>query len=243
MYSQADQLPNSSSQTKHKEEGNKRRKLEFDDRETLSSELAKHSHPLAVQSEVLYNIVNGHVVPADVNVDDAVDIGWTMAGSFRNTLPNIFHGIISNQVKTMQQLKRGIKVCGKTVFDLEAIFNSAKDDERIRRGVEGSTDYNQTINSPLPNRYAILMNKRNKLELSRILSTLDITDADMSIDSRYNGSFEHDKAGVTMVAYLLQAAESGKSVIRILTDDTDVFVLPVYWVWKMQSRWNVGTGW
>ena len=65
----------------------------------------------------------------------------------------------------------------------------------------------------------------------------------MSIDSRYNGGFEHDKAGVTMIAYLLQAAESGKSLIRILTDDTDVFVL--YWVWKMQlhsavqmERWN-----
>ena len=50
---------------------------------------------------------------------------------------------------------------------------------------------------------------------------------------------------MTMMAYLLQAAESGKSVIRILPDDTDVFVLMVYWVWKMQlhsafqmERWN-----
>ena len=67
----------------------------------------------------------------------------------------------------------------------------------------------------------------------------------MSIDSRYNGGFEHDEADVTMIAYLLQAAESGKSVIRILTDDTDVFVLLVHWVWKMQlhsavqmERWN-----
>ena len=108
---------------------------------------------------------------------------------------------------------------------------SAKDHERVRRGGEGSTDYNLTINSPLPSRDAILKNKHNKLELSRILSTLDM-DADMAIDSRYNGGFEHDEADVTMIAYLLQAAESGKSVIRILTDDTDVFVLLVYWVWK-----------
>ena len=121
---------------------------------------------------------------------------------------------------------------------------SAKDHERVRRGGEGSTDYNLTINSPLPSRDAILKNKHNKLELSRILSTLDM-DADMSIDSRYNGGFEHDEADVTMIAYLLQDAESGKSVIRILTDDTDVFVLLVYWVWKMQlhsavqmERWN-----
>ena len=114
MYSQADQLPNSSSQIKHKEEGNKRRKLDFDDRENISSELAKHSHPLTVQSEVLYNSVNGQVAPTDVNVDEAVHIGQTMVGSFRNTLPNGFHGKISNQVKTMEQLKRGIKVGGKT---------------------------------------------------------------------------------------------------------------------------------
>ncbi len=109
----------------------------------------------------------------------------------------------------------------------------AKDHERIRRGGgEGSTDYNLTINSPLPSRDAILKNKHNKLELSRILSTIDM-DADMSIDSRYNGGFEHEEADVTMIAHLLQAAESGQSVIRILTDDTDVFVLLVHWVWKM----------
>ena len=55
----------------------------------------------------------------DVNVDEAVDFGQTMASSFRNILPNGFHGKISNQVKTMEQLKRNIKVGGKTVFDLE----------------------------------------------------------------------------------------------------------------------------
>ena len=110
----------------------------------------------------------------------------------------------------------------------------AKDHERIRRGGgEGSTYYKLTINSsPLPSRDAILKNKHNKLELSCILSTLDM-DADMSIDSRYNGGFEHEEADVTMIAHLLQAAESGQSVIRIITDDTDVFVLLVYCVWKM----------
>ena len=72
-------------------------------------------------------------------------------------------------------------------------------------------------------------------------------DADTSIDSRYNGGYEHDKTGVTMIAYLLQGAESGTSVIRILTDDTDIFVLVLYWVWKMHlhstvqmERWQRG---
>ena len=75
----------------------------------------------------------------------------------------------------------------------------SKDHERIRRGGgEGSTDYNVTINSPLSSRDAILKNK-HKFELSRILSTLDM-DAGMSIDSRYNGGFEHEEADVTMIA-------------------------------------------
>ena len=64
-------------------------------------------------------------------------------------------------------------------------------------------------------------------------------DADTSIDSRYNGGYEHDKTGVTIIAYLLQAAESGTSVIRILTDDTDIFVLVLYWVWKMHLHSTV----
>ena len=48
----------------------------------------------------------------------------------------------------------------------------ANDHERIRRGGgEGSTDYNLTINSPLPSRDAILKNKHNELELSHAYST------------------------------------------------------------------------
>ena len=61
---------------------------------------------------------------------------------------------------------------------------SANDHEMIRRGGEGSTDNSLTIKSPLPNRDAIIKNKPNKLELSCILSTLDMG-TDMSIDSRY----------------------------------------------------------
>ncbi|KAK4327240.1 hypothetical protein Pmani_002296 [Petrolisthes manimaculis] len=121
---------------------------------------------------------------------------------------------------------------------------SAKDQERMRRGGEGSIDFNLTINSPLPKRDTILKNKHNKLELSRVLSTMDM-DAEMSVDSRYSGGFKHDEADVTMIAYLLQAAESGKAVIRIFCNGTDVFVLLVYWVYKMQlnaevqmDRWN-----
>ena len=58
----------------------------------------------------------------------------------------------------------------------------------------------------------------------------------MSVESRDDGGFAHDEAEVTIIAYLLQAAELSKKVIRILSDNTDVFVLMVFWVWKMQQH-------
>ena len=67
----------------------------------------------------------------------------------------------------------------------------------------------------------------------------------VTMDSRCDGAFTHDEADVTMIVYMLQAASFGKDLIRILSDDTDVFVMLVYWVWKMRlhcsvemERWN-----
>ena len=50
----------------------------------------------------------------------------------------------------------------------------------------------------------------------------------VTMDSRDDGAFTHDEADVTMIAYMLQAAEFGKDVIRILSDYTDVFVMLIY---------------
>ena len=103
---------------------------------------------------------------------------------------------------------------------------SAKDHERMQRAGEGSTDYNLAANSPLPNRNAIFKNKHNKRELSRVLSLFNLG-PNVTMDSRCDGAFTHDEADVTMTAYMLQAAEFGKDVIRILSDDNDVFVMLV----------------
>ena len=45
-----------------------------------------------------------------------------VAHSFRNPLPSRFRAKISNQVRTMEQLKRGMTVGDKTAFDLQTIF-------------------------------------------------------------------------------------------------------------------------
>ena len=76
-----------------------------------------------------------------------------------------------------------------------------------------------------------------------MLSTFNVG-PDIIMDSQDDGGIAPDDADVTMVSYMLQAVECGKAIIRILSD-TDVGVLLVYWVWKMQlscsaqmGRWN-----
>ena len=48
-----------------------------------------------------------------------------------------------------------------------------------------------------------------------------------------------------MISYVNEAAHSGKSVIRVLSDDTDVFVLLVYWVCRkdLQCKWTETMEW
>ena len=40
----------------------------------------------------------------------------------------------------------------------------------------------------------------------------------------------HDEVDVTLCSYMLKAVTEGAQTIRILSDDTDVFVLLVYWI-------------
>ena len=121
---------------------------------------------------------------------------------------------------------------------------SPKDHERMRRAGVGSMNYNLAVNSPLPSRDAILTNKHNNRQLSRVLSTFDMGTA-VTIATQDTGVFGHEEADVTIISYVLQAVGEGKNVVRVLCDDTDVFVLFVFWLWRNQlvyqmqmERWD-----
>ena len=106
-------------------DGSKTRELDRDERLRILTELRKHPHPLTHQSDSLYNIVNGQVVSeTEVNVQDAVEIGQDTRTSFASSLPGCFHHPIRKTVEIMQVLKRGVKINGKTVYDLETVFVS-----------------------------------------------------------------------------------------------------------------------
>ena len=95
---------------------------------------------------------------------------------------------------------------------------------------EGTVNYNLTEHSPLPKRDAVMKNKFNKLQLSKVLSSFNLGD-DVKCESRDKGVFYHDEADVTMIAYLFRSAEDHR-VLRILSDSSDVLVIIIYFVWK-----------
>ena len=106
---------------------------------------------------------------------------------------------------------------------------SAKDHERIRRASEVVIDYEVSVASHLPKRDAIMKSKSNKRKLASVLGTFNLGE-NTTVETCDDGSFPHDEADVTMVSFVLEAAKSGQSVIRVLINDTDVFVFLVYWV-------------
>ena len=83
-----------------------------------------------------------------------------------------------------------------------------------------------------------MKNKHNKRCLSRLLSTFNL-ECGESVESRDDGVFLHDEADITIISYLFQAADAGRQVVRILSDDSDIFVLLVYWTWRYDLQVRV----
>ena len=336
-------------ENKHKEEGERRRKMDETDRNKIAEELEKHSHPLNIKSTDLYNIVNGQVAPTKVNVKDAFHIGSTQSEKFTALLPGAFHSKIERKVKTMQEMKKVVIVNGKPIFYIETLFarllvvgqqrgvevtdnfqyelspvppslidefgclreadktvlvkclgvpvNSApapdvvlveasqllyhvvwpvagkagdlassfgvrlsrypleaqklvlfdryyddeptaKDHERMRRAGAGPMDFHLTPNTPLPCRKAILKNSKNKSLLASILCGYP-TQNNVQLFNKLECLVTHEEADITLCSHMLKAASSSAETVRIVCDDTDVFVLLVYWTWRKTIRKNI----
>ena len=100
---------------------------------------------------------------------------------------------------------------------------SPKDHERMRRRsglFELQYTYQQYSSSD-----TFLKNKHKTLQLSRVFSTFDISAA-VTIDTQDTGLFGHEE----IISYVLQAVGEGKNVVGVLCDDTDVFMLLVFWM-------------
>ena len=50
--------------------------------------------------------------------------------------------------------------------------------------------------------------------------------------SRADIIVKHDEVDISLISYMLHAVSRGAQTVRILSDDTDVFILLVYWCHK-----------
>lgn len=84
-----------------------------------------------------------------------------------------------------------------------------------------------------------------KTQLSRLLCTFDLTTHNIMFVNHTDCIVKHEEADITLISYMLHVSEAGAQIIWILSDDTDVFVLLVFWVWKanvkstvQMEKWN-----
>ena len=119
---------------------------------------------------------------------------------------------------------------------------SPNDHERTRRG--RAKEVCLTPNTFLPCREVILHNSKNKNLLNNFLCSYPLPH-NIQLVNMLDCVVTHDEADVTLCSYMLKPVAEGAQTIRILSDDTDVFVLLVYWTSRMQvvakiqmEKWN-----
>ena len=112
----------------------------------------------------------------------------------------------------------------------------------MRRG--RAKEVRLTLNTLLPCREVILHNSKKKNLLNNILCSYPLPH-NIQLVNMLDCVVTHDEADVTLCSYMLKAVAEGAQTIRILSDDTDVFVLLVYWTSMMRvvakiqmEKWN-----
>ena len=122
--------------------------------------------------------------PPDVTIIDASQLLYHIVWPSRGDA-----SVIVMSIKT-----RLSSLAGKKILVFDKYHNiSVKDHELMRRAGLGSSNCDLTINTPLPSRDAIMRNKHNKLQLSKVLSTYSFGEG-VTVESPSDGMFNHDKA-------------------------------------------------
>ena len=102
----------------------------------------------------------------------------------------------------------------------------------------GPIEFNMNLNTPLPGRDHVMKNIDNNRQLSRLLCTFDLGRNVHKI-ARAESFVTHDEADITIISYMIPVAATGASVINMLCDVSDVFILAVYCMWKKQVKCHV----
>ena len=77
-----------------------------------------------------------------------------------------------------------------------------------------------------------------------MLCTFDLGN-NITLVNKADSICNHDEADISLASYMIKAAAEGSGTVRVLSEDTDVFVLLVYWCWRNKltciSKWKNGT--
>ena len=145
--------------------------------------------------------------PPDVLPVDASQllyhIVWPSSGTVEDLADGMKNRLVSYQVETYAIFAR---------YD----GTSAKDHERHRRAVEGSTAYLLALTSPLPGREAIMKNKDNKRQLFQLLCIHDLGN-NIKLVSRADSMVMHDEADISLISYMLHLGELRLCVFLVMT--------------------------
>ena len=83
----------------------------------------------------------------------------------------------------------------------------------------------------------------DKRLLSRLMCTCILAPTVLMVGED-EGMFNHEDADVLMVSFMIDAVRYGKKNIRILSDDTDAFVILISgygnWLSRLWCRWRMG---
>ena len=61
----------------------------------------------------------------------------------------------------------------------------------------------------------------------------------VTMETQDDSDFSHDEVDITMISYVVQVTNQGKNMTHVLSDDSDVFVLLVYWVHRASLQCKV----
>ena len=64
----------------------------------------------------------------------------------------------------------------------------------------------------------------NKKALIRVLSTFNLGNK-MTMVGREKSMYSHDEADIIIISYLLELVKNGMNTVRVISDDTNIFVL------------------
>ncbi len=176
---------------------------------------SKLVHKLAVYSEVA-------VVP-DVDLVDGNEILYQVVWPKSGTYHNIFHTFL-NAVETDHD------VIG--VFD-RYVEGSIKIHKHNRTA--GGVVYTSlvlTMDTCLPSaRDAVMKSLHNKKDLIRVFTTSNSSDS-VDVIGEENSAFKHEEAYCNIISYVQFLIHEQKKSIQVIAEDTDIFVLLVYFSWK-----------